>query len=105
MHFGAAYCNGIACCANFCRGWDEASFAACTGLIGGLTESQGCMHVHEQVRLGEKEALESTLQFFESRAKRLGDLEYYQERRLKSLGLLDDQGQSTYDDFFKDSIA
>lgn len=58
-----------------------------------------------QVRLGEKEALESTLEFFESRKKRLGDLEYYQERRLKSLGLLDEQGRSTYDDFFKDGIA
>ena len=39
--------------------------------------------------------------FFESRRKRIDDLEYYQERRLKRLGLLDDTGGSTYDDFFK----
>ena len=58
-----------------------------------------------QVRLGEKEALESTLNIIETRVTRLGDLELYQERRLKSLGLLDEQGRSTYDDFFKDGIA
>jgi len=28
-----------------------------------------------------------------------------QERRLKTLGLLDDEGGSTYDAFFKDGIA
>lgn len=54
-----------------------------------------------QVRLGEKESLDSALSFFESRQQRLDDLEYYQERRLKRLGLLDDTGGSTYDDFFK----
>ena len=54
-----------------------------------------------QVRLGEKEALDSASSFFESRRKRIDDLEYYQERRLKRLGLLDDTGGSTYDDFFK----
>jgi len=58
-----------------------------------------------QVRLGEKEALDSTLRFFEDRASRLSDLEYYQERRLKGLGLMDDNGGSTYDDFFKDGVA
>jgi len=58
-----------------------------------------------QVRLGEKEALDSTLRFFEDRASRLNALEYYQERRLKGLGLMDDNGGSTYDDFFKDGVA
>ena len=43
-----------------------------------------------QVRLGEKEALESLLLFFEQREALLPTLEYYQERRLKRLGLLDD---------------
>lgn len=43
-----------------------------------------------QVRLGEKEALESVLRFFEQREALLPTLEYYQERRLKRLGLLDD---------------
>jgi [ribulose-bisphosphate carboxylase]-lysine N-methyltransferase len=28
-----------------------------------------------------------------------------QERRLKGLGLLDDDGNTTYDSFFKDGIA
>ena len=36
---------------------------------------------------------------------KLNQLEYYQERRLKGLGLLDDEGNNTWDDFFKDSIA
>ena len=49
---------------------------------GGHKEDKVCGHpggdASLQVRLGEKEALEATLQFFESRAKRLGDLEYYQ---------------------------
>jgi len=30
---------------------------------------------------------------------------YYQERRLKRLGLIDDEGRTTYDSFFKDGIA
>ena len=42
------------------------------------------------MRLGEKEALESVLRFFEQREALLPTLEYYQERRLKRLGLLDD---------------
>ena len=58
-----------------------------------------------QVRLGEKEALDSTLRFFEDRASRLDGLEYYQERRLKGLGLMDDSGGTTYNDFFKDGVA
>ncbi|KAK9826401.1 hypothetical protein WJX81_000123 [Elliptochloris bilobata] len=58
-----------------------------------------------QVRLGEKEALDSTLRWFEARADRIASLEFYQERRLKTLGLLDDDGASTYDTFFKDGIA
>ena len=55
--------------------------------------------------VGEKEALDSTLRFFEDRASRLDGLEYYQERRLKRLGLMDDNGGSTYNDFFKDGVA
>ena len=63
------------------------------------------MPLYYQVRLGEKEALDSTLRFFEDRALRLDALEYYQERRLKNLGLMDDNGGSTYNDFFKDGVA
>ena len=58
-----------------------------------------------QVRLGEKETLDVTLRYFEDRKSKLDRLEYYQERRLKGLGLLDDDGNNTWDDFFKDSIA
>ena len=37
--------------------------------------------------------------------RRLAGMEYYAERRLKGLGLLDDSGNTTWDGFFKDSIA
>ncbi|KAK9918129.1 hypothetical protein WJX75_001458 [Coccomyxa subellipsoidea] len=57
------------------------------------------------VRLGEKETLDATLAFFEERYDKLASLEFYQERRLKRLGLLDDDGGSTYDSFFVDGIA
>ncbi|KAG7667185.1 putative [Fructose-bisphosphate aldolase]-lysine N-methyltransferase, chloroplastic [Nannochloris sp. 'desiccata'] len=58
------------------------------------------------VRLGEKEALEATLKLFESRMEKLKDLEYYGERRLKRLGLLDKEGKPTdWDSFFEDGIA
>ena len=57
------------------------------------------------MRLGEKEALDGTLRFFEERRGRLRELEFYQERRLKRLGLLDDDNNSTYDAFFRDGIA
>jgi [ribulose-bisphosphate carboxylase]-lysine N-methyltransferase len=32
-------------------------------------------------------------------------MEYYAERRLKRLGLLDEKGKSTWDGFFEDGIA
>lgn len=56
-------------------------------------------------RLGEKEALDTLVRFFEGRLGQLKSLEYYQERRLKRLGLMDDRGRSTYDSFFKDGVA
>ncbi|EFN56770.1 hypothetical protein CHLNCDRAFT_8187, partial [Chlorella variabilis] len=40
-----------------------------------------------RVRLGEKEALDATLRYFEGRISRLENMEYYAERRLKRLGL------------------
>eukprot|EP00967_Tisochrysis_lutea_P131435 scaffold228486_cov19-Tisochrysis_lutea.AAC.1 len=44
-----------------------------------------------QVRLGEQEALDDTLQWFENRMQtELKKLVYYQERRLRNLGLVDD---------------
>jgi [ribulose-bisphosphate carboxylase]/[fructose-bisphosphate aldolase]-lysine N-methyltransferase len=47
------------------------------------------------VRLGEKEALDATLRFFEEYSTRLKTVEYYQLRRLRSLGLVDDNGRTT----------
>lgn len=58
-----------------------------------------------KVRLGEKESLDAVLRFFEQRRSGLRELEYYQERRLKRLGLMTEDGRTTYDSFFKDSIA
>ncbi|KAF5833208.1 Rubisco large subunit N-methyltransferase [Dunaliella salina] len=58
------------------------------------------------VRLGEQEALDDTLQWFENRMQtELKKLVYYQERRLRALGLVDDEGRTTYDSFFEDGIA
>jgi len=58
-----------------------------------------------KLRLGEKEALDGVMGFFEGRQAELNDLEYYQERRLRRLKLIDDQGRTTYDSFFNDGIA
>ncbi len=55
----------------------------------------------KKVRLGEKEALDGLLGWLEARQGGLRGLEYYQERRLKRLGLMDDEGRTTYDSFFK----
>ena len=41
-------------------------------------------------------ALQGALDYFEGQRRRLPQLEYYQERRLRSLNLLDDDGESTY---------
>jgi [ribulose-bisphosphate carboxylase]/[fructose-bisphosphate aldolase]-lysine N-methyltransferase len=49
----------------------------------------------------EKRILEGLAEWFRSRLKSLSNLEYYQERRLKRLGLLDDSGRSTFEDMIK----
>lgn len=78
-----------------------------TDLQVSLRHSMTPLHIFctVQVRLGEKEALDSLLGYFEGRATDLKALEYYQDRRLKRLGLLDEDGKTTYDSFFKDGIA
>jgi [ribulose-bisphosphate carboxylase]/[fructose-bisphosphate aldolase]-lysine N-methyltransferase len=58
-----------------------------------------------RARVAEKEALEALLSLLEQRRASLETLEYYQERRLKRLGLVKEDGSTTYDGFFKDSIA
>ena len=58
------------------------------------------------VRLGEKAALDGALRFFEGRLGQLGGFEYYADRRLKRLGLLDKEGKPTdWESFFTDGIA
>ena len=56
-------------------------------------------------RQGERRSLASAQAFFEARAAGAEALEFYQERRLKGLGLLDEGGRTTYDSFFEDGIA
>lgn len=57
-----------------------------------------------RVRMGEKQALTEVMGFFSAVEGRLDKLEYYQERRLRSLNLLDKDGASTYDPF-NDTMA
>ena len=57
-----------------------------------------------RVRMGEKQALEEVLGYYASVEARLDRTEYYQERRLRSLNLLDRDGNSTYDPF-RDTMA
>ncbi|KAM7269627.1 hypothetical protein ACFE04_025124 [Oxalis oulophora] len=45
-----------------------------------------------EVRAGEKKILQQVDEVFEDREKELDELEYYQERRLKDLGLVGEQG-------------
>lgn len=49
-----------------------------------------------QARVLEKRTLRGLLNYFRSERAQLGAKEYYHERRLKSLGLLDMDGNSTY---------
>jgi len=57
-----------------------------------------------RVLLCEKKALRNTLRYFETIRASVDRLEYYQERRLRQLNLLDEDGSSTYDPF-NDFIA
>ena len=75
-------------------------------ILNGLTSAGEREKMATALRLGEKEVLEGTLRFFEERMGQLKDFEYYGERRLKRLGLLDKDGKpTTWDDFMGDSIA
>jgi [ribulose-bisphosphate carboxylase]-lysine N-methyltransferase len=57
-----------------------------------------------RVRLGEKRALQATAEAYAQIRAGLARLEYYQERRLRGLKLLDDDGKSTYDPFVSDTF-
>ena len=52
-----------------------------------------------RIRMGEKQALTEVMGYFAGVESRLNKLEYYQERRLRSLNLLDKDGNTTYDPF------
>lgn len=82
------------------RGVDQEK-SALTSTPGSLTHRQ---NLAVRVRLAEKSALIETASFFDVVASRLDKLEYYQERRLRSLNLLDEDGSSTYDPF-KETMA
>jgi [ribulose-bisphosphate carboxylase]-lysine N-methyltransferase len=47
------------------------------------------------IRLGEKRVLQELQTWFEGRMAGLDSLEYYAERRLRDLGLVDDTGSMT----------
>ena len=57
-----------------------------------------------RVSMGEKQALTDAMGYFSQIEARLDSMEYYQERRLRSLNLLDKDGNSTYDPF-EDTMA
>jgi [ribulose-bisphosphate carboxylase]-lysine N-methyltransferase len=52
-----------------------------------------------RVRMGEKQALTEVMSYYTTVEGELEKMEYYQERRLRSLNLLDRDGGSTYDPF------
>lgn len=70
-------------------------------LTRGQVQIGSAMEVAVRLRLGEKQALQTGIRFFKGILEQLDDFEYYQERRLKSLGLLNDDGASTFEDFFR----
>lgn len=87
----------------------------CTSMIDGSKEALACMpraegapgagDILSVAAMAEQGAVLATLDFFESQLAVLGELEYYQERRLKELNLIDRDGQSTYDPWDDMTIA
>lgn len=59
---------------------------------GGLSKRKEIAIV---IRLGEKRVLQELQTWFEGRMAGLDSLEYYAERRLRDLGLVDDTGSMT----------
>lgn len=51
------------------------------------------MEMALKIRIGEKKVLQQIDQIFKDRELELDVLEYYQERRLKDLGLVGEQGE------------
>eukprot|EP00891_Asterochloris_glomerata_P003649 jgi/Astpho2/3649/Aster-07852 len=102
--------NEASVCSSMSAGCRQALKAYPTSIDGDLallrdTEPGSRQHKAVAVRLGEKETLDVVQRYFEDRSRKLKQLEYYQERRLKGLGLLDDNDQNTWDGFFQDGVA
>ena len=99
--------NEAACCASVINGCAAALSAYDTRTVdiekSTLSSPPGSLSHREnvacRVRLAEKSALIETASFFDVVASRLDKLEYYQERRLRSLNLIAEDGSSTYDPF------
>lgn len=68
-------------CVNFTHLW------LCETFVSYVESAPLCLM---QVSLGEKQALDYVLRYFEERTANLKKLVYYQDRRLKRLGLIDD---------------
>lgn len=58
---------------------------------GGNLDSR--LKIAAGIRLGEKKVLQQIDEIFKERELELDELEYYQERRLKDLGLVGEQGE------------
>lgn len=48
--------------------------------------------------------LENVEAWFQARLNRVAKLKFYQERRLQRLGLIDDDGDSTFEDMIRVNI-
>lgn len=70
-------------------------------LAKGQVQEGSALEIAIRLRMGEKQALQTGIQFFNGVLDELDEIEYYQERRLKRLGLLNDDGGSTFEDFFR----
>ena len=57
-----------------------------------------------QIRQAEKRALMSVKGWFDNQKQGMWKMEYYQERRLKRLGLVDERGRSTFDTLGKPEV-
>lgn len=70
-------------------------------LAKGQVQEGSALEIAIRLRMGEKQALQTGIGFFNEVLQELDEIEYYQERRLKRLGLLNDDGGSTFEDFFR----
>ena len=73
--------------------------AADEAALRALASDDARMRLALRVRLGEKRGLLAALEAFQAAEAAAPGLEFYQERRLRSLKLMDEGGQSTYDPF------